>query len=735
MMATETMAATACNDAELVAETLGGNRDAFSQIVVRYQSLICSLAYSATGSLGQSEDLAQETFITAWRHLRLLREPAKFRAWLCGIARNRINNTLRREGREPLTASEPLETAHEVPASEPSPPDQAISREEAAILWRALERIPQLYREPLVLFYREQQSIEAVAQDLGLSEEAVKQRLSRGRKLLQEQFLAFVAGALKQTKPGKTFTLGVIAALPLLATTAKAATVGTALAQHGSVAAKTTASGGFLQASAKILLGCVYWMGPVLPLGGYIGYKMGGDRQHSEWARRSVATFWRIMGASMLLVVFLPPLLLLLSQKVFSLSDASIFPFLQTWGRLSLPAFVYAVAPLSLLIWFWQRRRSIDHETAGGAQVSSQVGRFTTIWVVLAMTGALVCLALFFVVASVTSHMHFPQTRRLSTAEVQNLIAKSKMRDIDLSLTQYHYRNGFRHLMGEVRENGTPASAPPDYSFAAPAEDSTLALLAEKGISYKTESEGRDFPVGSREVLWLLGRWAAHLLMPAFCFFIVVAGAATLLRRRDSGQCETTGPLTTDRGPGVKSSKQPSEPRPIAAARNERRVDKAFAALAACGMIAVAVLLGVTTNWKVRRVAVDQVSGIIAQHKNARFEVFEYQDSSRKLWISDRRSPDFIAPADESTLGLLTRQGITYRTCLASRGWFYREPDMLGTFSPDSTNSSAQPHPSSSGRPGLSQSTSALGILVLAAAAGSLLWWVVRSRPISISPI
>jgi hypothetical protein len=41
-----------------------------------------------------------------------------------------------------------------------------------------------------------------------------KQRLSRGRKLLQEQFLAFVAGALKQTSPGKTFTLAVMATLP-----------------------------------------------------------------------------------------------------------------------------------------------------------------------------------------------------------------------------------------------------------------------------------------------------------------------------------------------------------------------------------------------------------------------------------------------------------------------------------------------------------------------------------------
>ena len=81
-MATEAMAAMAYNDAELVAETLGGNRDAFSQIVVRYQSLICSLAYSATGSLGQSEDLAQETFVSAWKQLAELREPAKLRAWL-----------------------------------------------------------------------------------------------------------------------------------------------------------------------------------------------------------------------------------------------------------------------------------------------------------------------------------------------------------------------------------------------------------------------------------------------------------------------------------------------------------------------------------------------------------------------------------------------------------------------------------------------------------------------------
>lgn len=53
MMTTSTMSAAAANDADLVAETLAGNREAFDQIVTRYQFLVCSLAYSATGSLEQ----------------------------------------------------------------------------------------------------------------------------------------------------------------------------------------------------------------------------------------------------------------------------------------------------------------------------------------------------------------------------------------------------------------------------------------------------------------------------------------------------------------------------------------------------------------------------------------------------------------------------------------------------------------------------------------------------------
>jgi len=234
---TTNMTAVETSDAELVSRSLAGDRDAFSQIVSRYQILICSLAYSRIGHLGQSEDVAQETFITAWKHLRLLREPEKLRAWLCGILRNRANKCLDREKRQPSHQAETLESADESPAPEDLPSEQTIGREEEAILWRSLEKIPELYREPLILYYREHQSIEHVAVELELSEDAVKQRLSRGRKLLQEEVMSFVENTLRRTAPATEFSEAVLSALPLtgppMLASAATAGKGTAMAKSG----------------------------------------------------------------------------------------------------------------------------------------------------------------------------------------------------------------------------------------------------------------------------------------------------------------------------------------------------------------------------------------------------------------------------------------------------------------------------------------------------------------------
>ena len=227
-------------DAELVAACLAGDREAFGRIVERYQRLLCSLAYSATGSLSESEDLAQEAFLDAWRQLRTLREPEKLRPWLCGILRYKVGRLRRSEGHEPARQAEALELAEEMPSGEKPAADLAMDKEEQAILWSALERVPELYREPLILYYREHRSVEHVAAALDLTEDAVKQRLARGRKILQERVLSFVEGALSRSTPGRVFTLGVLAALPAMATPAKAAGIGAAAVAHGSLMAKST---------------------------------------------------------------------------------------------------------------------------------------------------------------------------------------------------------------------------------------------------------------------------------------------------------------------------------------------------------------------------------------------------------------------------------------------------------------------------------------------------------------
>lgn len=228
------------SDAELVAATLAGDRRAFGRIVERYQRLLCSLAYSSTGQLSQSEDLAQEAFVDAWRQLGHLREPEKLRPWLCGILRFKVSRLRRSDAREPVRQAELLDdTADTVASPEDAVADLAIQKEEQAIMWSALERVPESYREPLILYYREHRSVEHVAAALDLTEDAVKQRLARGRKILQEQVLAFVEGALARTTPGHLFTIAVLTALPEIATPVKAAGLGAAAA-HGGMLAKTT---------------------------------------------------------------------------------------------------------------------------------------------------------------------------------------------------------------------------------------------------------------------------------------------------------------------------------------------------------------------------------------------------------------------------------------------------------------------------------------------------------------
>ena len=113
---------TQVNDADLVASSLAGSRDAYASIVRRYQSVVCALTYAACGDIQQSEDLAQETFLAAWKSLRDLKDPSKLRAWLRGIARNVVNAAIRKDAKTPSLATEPEDDR--LPSEEPTPADQ-----------------------------------------------------------------------------------------------------------------------------------------------------------------------------------------------------------------------------------------------------------------------------------------------------------------------------------------------------------------------------------------------------------------------------------------------------------------------------------------------------------------------------------------------------------------------------------------------------------------------------------
>jgi RNA polymerase sigma factor (sigma-70 family) len=243
-------------DSALVADCLKGSRDAFRVLVERYQSLITALLYSRCGNLAQSEDLAQETFLAAWKSLATLQDAAHFKAWLCQIARHVSANLARRDDGKAHGHASPIDSIPELADDKPSPMAEAMSHEEEGMVWRTLEQLPETYRLPLILFHREGESVGEVAAALDLSEEAVRQRLARGREMLRQKVSSVIEGVLGKTKPGKKFTLAVLAAVGAAGgSTAKAASLGLAAVNTVAVAKAATGASGLLGLGAVPLIG------------------------------------------------------------------------------------------------------------------------------------------------------------------------------------------------------------------------------------------------------------------------------------------------------------------------------------------------------------------------------------------------------------------------------------------------------------------------------------------------
>jgi zinc protease len=257
------------SDTQLWASVLGNDRDAFETLVERYQSAVTAIAYSVCGDFAQSEDIAQDTFLTAWHNRGALHNPEKLGSWLCGIARNKARNSRRSQNRFGAFSDD----VDSLPSQE-QPLENVVSEEESELVRQALVELPEHYREPLVLYYREDQSVADVARSLDLSEAAVRQRLVRGREMLREQMLEVVERSLRATRPTASFTAKVMAGLFAVGVSVKTAVAASAAS---TAFAATKASPAFIATASKAgMVGSVGFAGAIGGavvgiLGGYLG--------------------------------------------------------------------------------------------------------------------------------------------------------------------------------------------------------------------------------------------------------------------------------------------------------------------------------------------------------------------------------------------------------------------------------------------------------------------------------
>jgi RNA polymerase sigma factor (sigma-70 family) len=222
-------------DAELVGAAQRGNKRAFVEIVARHQAMVSGIAFGIIGEFAASEDVGQDVFLTAWRKIHDLREPEKLKGWLAQIARNAALAQVRAR-RPHAELDESLTLADE----SPTPDQAAASQEEAELVRHSLANLPELYRLPLVLYYREGQSVHAVAETLGISEDAAKQRLARGREMCRDRMSKLIETVLTRAKPTAIFTMSVAVAIGALA--APSAVAATAFASGSGIGASTATS-------------------------------------------------------------------------------------------------------------------------------------------------------------------------------------------------------------------------------------------------------------------------------------------------------------------------------------------------------------------------------------------------------------------------------------------------------------------------------------------------------------
>ena len=240
-----------------------GDRDAYGRIVAACQNTVTAIALAITRDVPASEDVAQEAFISAWQNLRRLQNPASFLPWLRQITRNLAHDHLRgrqRRAGEVAGADEVIAMAAD---PQPTPFEQLLQDEHQAVAAELISALPDDSREVLLLYYREGQSSQQVAALLGLSDAAVRKRLSRARQVVRDELLKRFGEFARDSAPSFAFTAAMATTLAVASPPAAAA--GILASAAAGTGAKTV---------GKILLGSAGSTGLAL-VGAFAGIYLG----------------------------------------------------------------------------------------------------------------------------------------------------------------------------------------------------------------------------------------------------------------------------------------------------------------------------------------------------------------------------------------------------------------------------------------------------------------------------
>ena len=177
-------------DEEIVRQVCAGECEFFEQLLQRYNQRLFRIARAVLRSDQEAEDVVQETWLRAFRHLSELAEPARFAAWVGRIALYeswaRARRSRRLRGSDPDSEPENLETRETCA----DPEHAASDREIRGVVEAAIDALPEKYRVVFVLRAIEGLSTAEAARFLNLSRVAVSTRFHRARTLLRDELFA-----------------------------------------------------------------------------------------------------------------------------------------------------------------------------------------------------------------------------------------------------------------------------------------------------------------------------------------------------------------------------------------------------------------------------------------------------------------------------------------------------------------------------------------------------------------